>query len=509
MITSNGYDSNIIVNMMIATAITTLVTSLTKIIPLIFEKLKVYFEEIYDYLFNQKNISGKVVITGTTIQSHGGIRPVFPIEYRAIIAHIKKEKVNLKHISYVDKNDDLYGGYFKRGEQEISKGVKENKFYVKSKSMFHLKNSIDIRFENYNSQIGNEQNPQLITYSNIVVLSKYHSVDELQNIIIKWTKDYLEEIKCANDDNKQYFFGLEYSKKIETNDKKNELSGTTTTTSSNLKWNKYELISFKTFDNIFFRDKNILLKKLNYFLNKESDYKKKGIPYNLGFLYYGDPGCGKTSCIKAIANYTNRHVVEINLKNIKSCKDFVNTFNMEYIDEQYVPHKNKIIVLEDIDCMIDIVKSRKEDSSPDDYTNLGDVKDDMVKLMMMKEKNEMEEKKKLQELISDDKLTLSCILNTIDGILESYGRILIITTNYVDRLDSALIRPGRIDMKVDFTKCTIKMYYEMIENYFECKLDEDIAFIEYKHTPAEVIDVCCLYNDDLEKVIRVLTGAGT
>ena len=44
--------------------------------------------------------------------------------------------------------------------------------------------------------------------------------------------------------------------------------------------------------------------------------------------------------------------------------------------------------------------------------------------------------------------------------------------------------------------------YEMIENYFECKIDEDIAFIEYKHTPAEVIDICCLYNDDLNKVIQ-------
>ena len=90
----------------------------------------------------------------------------------------------------------------------------------------------------------------------------------------------------------------------------------------------------------------------NFHANKNCEY--------LHTVIYGEPGCGKTSCIKAIANYTKRHVVEINLKNIKTCKDFINTFNAEYICDNYTPHKKKIIILEDIDCMIDIVKSRKD-----------------------------------------------------------------------------------------------------------------------------------------------------
>jgi hypothetical protein len=59
-------------------------------------------------------------------------------------------------------------------------------------------------------------------------------------------------------------------------------------------------------------------------------------------------------------------------------------------------------------------------------------------------------------------------------------------------------------MKVDFTKCTEEMYRDIIETFFEIKLDCNIKFENYKHTPAEVIDICCLYNDDLKKVLHLL-----
>mgnify|MGYP002864766107 CR=1 FL=1 len=68
-------------------------------------------------------------------------------------------------------------------------------------------------------------------------------------------------------------------------------------------------------------------------------------------------------------------------------------------------------------------------------------------------------------------MTLSCILNTIDGIIENHGRILIITTNYVDQLDSALIRPGRIDARVNFTKCTDKMCKDIIGHFYDQKIE--------------------------------------
>ena len=76
---------------------------------------------------------------------------------------------------------------------------------------------------------------------------------------------------------------------------------------------KIEFSSNKSFDNIFFKDKKLVLNRLNKFLEGKDEYAKKGISYTLkGSLFYGEPGCGKTSCIKAIANYTKRNLQIIN-----------------------------------------------------------------------------------------------------------------------------------------------------------------------------------------------------
>jgi chaperone BCS1 len=238
-------------------------------------------------------------------------------------------------------------------------------------------------------------------------------------------------------------------------------------------WNKCVLTYFKTFRNTFFTDKDIFLKKINYFLNNENLYKKRGIPYNLGILMYGEPGCGKTSCIKALSNMTNRHIVEVDLKKIKTCEEFQKIFNSDNMDGTFIPHDKKIIVLEDIDCMSNIVHQRKDDDdcNNNEFLNFDS---DVAKFLLLQEK--MSSKQESTKINNDNNLTLSCILNTIDGIFENYGRILIITTNYVDKLDSALIRPGRIDIKINFTKCTNKMCHDIINNFYGSdnkSVDED------------------------------------
>jgi mitochondrial chaperone BCS1 len=111
---------------------------------------------------------------------------------------------------------------------------------------------------------------------------------------------------------------------------------------------------------------------------------------------------------------------------------------------------------------------------------------------------------KAEKTTISDELTLSCILNTIDGILEQNGRILIITTNYKDKLDSALLRPGRIDMKINFTKCTDIMMRNIIENFYNKKLSKDIKLIDDKYTPAEIVEKCFNNPNNMESVIKNL-----
>ena len=83
------------------------------------------------------------------------------------------------------------------------------------------------------------------------------------------------------------------------------------------------------------------------------------------------------------------------------------------------------------------------------------------------------------------------MLNILDGLNECSGRIIIMTTNKIDILDEALIRPGRIDMKIEFRKCTCYDVYRMIKIFWkESIIEDDIQKdINDKYTSAEITNI--------------------
>merc|ERR1711863_247775 len=90
------------------------------------------------------------------------------------------------------------------------------------------------------------------------------------------------------------------------------------------------------------------------------------------------------------------------------------------------------------------------------------------------------------------RLTLATLLEVLDGVMEMDGRMLIITTNYPERLDKALIRPGRIDMKVKFGLCTADNIVQVYQHYFETELPTSFDRSRLKddvYSPAEVTQV--------------------
>merc|ERR1712130_615165 len=91
-----------------------------------------------------------------------------------------------------------------------------------------------------------------------------------------------------------------------------------------------------------------------------------------------------------------------------------------------------------------------------------------------------------------NKLTLATLLEVLDGVMEMEGRMLIITTNYPERLDKALIRPGRIDLKVKFGLCTAENIVQMYQHYFETELPTSFDRSRLQddvYSPAEVTQV--------------------
>jgi len=257
---------------------------------------------------------------------------------------------------------------------------------------------------------------------------------------------------------------------------------------------KHVFRTSRTFENVFFESKDAIQKHTDFFLQRKDWYNKKGIPHTLGFMFHGEPGCGKTSTIKAIANVGNRHIINIHLSEIKSKEQLSHLFFNDEIHvwdngktERYnIPVSERMYVIEDIDAMGDLVLKR-EWKKPE-----------------VKKPIEFDERGNIIE--EDAPIDLAFILNLLDGTLESEGRILAISTNFPERIDKALIRPGRIDMIIEFKKCSRIILKEMLHSFYEgdftdIQLDDAL---EYKWTPAEVNQILFRNFNNPEQAILEL-----
>lgn len=184
--------------------------------------------------------------------------------------------------------------------------------------------------------------------------------------------------------------------------------------------------------------KEDIVNKIKYFKNNKQWYIDRGIPYKLAIVLHGVPGTGKTSLIKAIANHFNHGVYLVNLSMVDD-STIENVFT-----------KDRLIVIEDFDS-VSAVKERKQNNNPN-------------------------------TVVINDKprnLTLSGLLNSIDGIADADGSIIIMTTNVLDNIDPALLRKGRID------------YIYEIKPLSDVKIKEYIKTMFPEYTPNDNV----VFND--------------
>jgi hypothetical protein len=316
-----------------------------------------------------------------------------------------------------------------------------------------------------------------------------HEMQYIQAFIERCNVDY--ERRMANKlGTSLYFFEM-------MTETKSRRSVQNTLPTSHIVYTKHNFHTTRTFNNVFFEERQKVRKHVEFFLTRRDWYEAKGIPYTLGFMFHGEPGCGKTSSVKAIANTARRHIINIQLSEIKSkaqlrhlfFNDEIHVHNGSNIERYTIPVHERLFVIEDIDAMGDAVLRRewKKPVAPKpEKKNTGDPWAD-------------------QEEEQKEPIDLSFLLNLLDGTLESSGRILAISSNFPERIDRALIRPGRIDMIIKFKKCNIAILNEMVTNFYD-KPSEGLTDLQldYKWSPAEVNQILFRNFDSQSDAVKEL-----
>lgn len=218
-------------------------------------------------------------------------------------------------------------------------------------------------------------------------------------------------------------------------------------------WHILSKLPKRSLDTIYL-DKKIkedLLEDVKEFQTNKDKYKKYGIPYKRIYLLEGLPGTGKTSLIFAIASEIRYNVAIINFGADVDDYLFMNSLSN-------IPN-NCILILEDIDKLFN------------DRNNT-------------------------------TALTFSGMLNSLDGLGRKDNLIIFITTNYRDKLDDALVRPGRIDKEIHFGYATHNQITQIYTNLAEKHLDKLDTFLELTNNINLTIAILSKYlfyysdNDD-------------
>jgi ribosomal silencing factor RsfS len=123
----------------------------------------------------------------------------------------------------------------------------------------------------------------------------------------------------------------------------------------------------KNISNTFFEGKDEIISRISWFESKEGleQSMKIGIPHRLGILLYGEPGCGKTSFIKMVANFTKRHIVIISLGQLfkhDNCIDMLRDIIFsDKLGDMDVPKNKRLYIFDEIDIAISALKERKKE----------------------------------------------------------------------------------------------------------------------------------------------------
>lgn len=238
--------------------------------------------------------------------------------------------------------------------------------------------------------------------------------------------------------------------------------------------------------------KQQLMDDLKAFSEGKEFYHKIGRAWKRGYLLHGPPGSGKSSLIAAMANFLHYDVYDLELSKV--------TDNSELRALLIQTTNRSIIVIEDIDCSIDLTGDR---------------------LMKINRRSSKCTNKKNRNPTGVDngedngRVTLSGLLNFTDGLWSCCGeeRIIIFTTNHRDNVDPALVRCGRMDVHVSLGTCGMHAFKALVKNYLG--IDSHALFDVVEScirtggglTPAQIGEILLRNRKDADVAVKSVVSA--
>ena len=277
---------------------------------------------------------------------------------------------------------------------------------------------ININFKNVTNNTDKNEKNHNFNRLSIVFSSKM-SVRIIHEYI-----DELVKIKKSNEIN-----GIKIFKLSNRKEKENDV----------FTWNSVMCYSNKTLENTFYPENiiNNFFNNFKEFVQMEDKYNKKGLNYKKTYLLYGEPGCGKSSAIKILASMYNLPIFIIDLDQFKENSNFQNAISDIKL---HVGNSKYIVLFEDIDRC------------------------------------------NMFSRYYDNRITSGCFMNVLDGVEDSYNRIIIMTTNKINIINDCvgLNRPGRIDNIIEFTNCTREQIIKTLEHYYEHTFEDNGLKLDIK-----------------------------
>jgi mitochondrial chaperone BCS1 len=199
-----------------------------------------------------------------------------------------------------------------------------------------------------------------------------------------------------------------------------------------------------------------LVEDIEKFRASRERYRQLGVPYHRGYLLYGPPGTGKTSLVSGLAAQFGMSLYAVNLTefNDRTLKSAIND----------VP-QNAVILFEDIDCMK--TGNRRPEPSEQDRYSPGLRRD--------------------KEDPAGFGVSLSGLLSVLDGFHAPENVLFVMTTNHIESLDLALLRPGRIDYKLYLGKAADAQKLELFRRFFPEATEIDAREFVEAHAFAETM----------------------